>query len=124
MNFNFEIFSLVLCIISFLSLTFFVYKKMPVLSGLPEREMFPGVKIRKEAEEKLKIVFKQKLHSLEGMLQKNLHRSRVLLMRADNRATDWIYKLKERSDKRKIDLEDPWKDLKITLPIKKSKKKD
>ena len=122
MNFNFEIFSFIVCIISFLSLTFFVYKKIPVLSGLPEKEMFPAAKIKREAEEKIKIAFKQRLHDLEKILQKNLHRSRVLFLKADNRATDWIHKLKERSDKRKIDLEDHWKDLKITLPVKKSKK--
>jgi len=121
MNFNFEIFSLVVCVISFLSLTFFVYKKVPVLSGLPEREVFPVRKLKKETEEKLRIALKQRLHIFEGVLQKDLHKLRVLFLRADNRATDWIGKLRERSEKRKIDMEDHWKDLKITLPIKKSK---
>jgi len=121
MNFNFEIISWIVCLISFLSLTFFVYKKIPILSGLPEREMFPAAKIKKEVAEKVRIEFKQRLHKLEAALQKNLHRSRVLFLKADNRATDWIGKLKARSDKRKIDMEDHWKDLKITLPVKKSK---
>lgn len=122
MNFNFEIFSLVVCGISFLSLTFFVYKKLPVLSGLPEREMFPMGKIKRDTEEKLRIVIKHRLHLLEGDLQKRLHKMRLLFLRADNRTTDWIGKLKERSERRKIDMEDHWKDLKITLPVKRSKK--
>ncbi|MCK9578364.1 hypothetical protein M0R01_02635 [bacterium] len=122
MNFNFEIFSLVVCGISFLSLTFFIYKKMPVLSGLPEREILPIGRIKHDTEEKLKIILKHRLHLLESDLQKRLHKMRLLFLRADNRATDWIGKLRERSEKRKIDMEDHWKDLRITLPVKRSKK--
>lgn len=121
MNFNFEIFSLVICIISFIGLVFFTFKKMPFLSELPKKEIFPVKKIKEETKEKLKIIFKQRLHLLEGALQKNLHRSRVFFLRADNRATDLLKKLKERSDKRKSDMEDHWKDLKITLPIKRNR---
>jgi len=122
MNFNLEIISLVVCISSFLSLTFFVYKKIQVLSGLPEREVFPVGRIKRDAEEKLRIAFKQRMHLLEEHLQKRLHKMRLFFLRADNRATDWIGKLRERSEKRRIDMEDHWKDLKITIPVKRNKK--
>lgn len=123
MIFNFEIFSLVVCVISFLGLLFFIYKKMPVLVGLPEREFLPIKKIREDVEENLKVSLKQRMHNFEISLQKNLQKSRVFFLKADNKATDLIRKLRERSDKRKIEHEDYWKDLKFTLPIKKNNTK-
>jgi hypothetical protein len=123
MSFNLEIFSLIICVCSFLGLLFFIYRKVPVLAGLPEREIFPIKKIKEEVQENLKITLKERLHIFEASLQKTLQRSRVYFLKADNYATNMIKKLRERSDRRKIDFEDHWKDLRFTLPIKKSKTK-
>ncbi|MDD4410040.1 MAG: hypothetical protein PHW52_05320 [Candidatus Pacebacteria bacterium] len=96
---------------------------MPILIGLPERELFPINRIKEDVAETLRMSFKQRLHLFEHSLQKNLQKSRVLFLRADNRATDWIRKLRERSDKRKSEHEAHWKDLRFTFPIKKTKAK-
>ena len=123
MSFNLEIFSLVVCLTSLLGLLGFIYRKMPVLAGLPEREVFPIKRIKEDVQENLKMSAKERLHRFEIFLQKNLQKSRVLFLMADNRATDMIKKLRERSDKRKIEYEAHWKDVRFSFPIKKSKAK-
>lgn len=122
MSFNFEIVPSLICVGSFLGLVFFIYRKVPVLAGLPEREIFPIKKIRKEVQENLKMTLKERLHVFETSLQKTLQKSRIFFLRADNRTMDLIKKLRERSDKRKIDFEDHWKDLRFTLPVKNKNK--
>lgn len=123
MSFNLEIFSLVVCLTSFLGLLFFLYKKVPVLTGLPEREIFPFGKIKEDVRHNLKLTFRERLHNFEAFLQKKLQKSRVLFLRADNKATHMISRLRERADKRKVENEAHWKDIRFTFPIKKHKAK-
>ncbi len=123
MNFNLEVISLILCLTSFLSLLLLIYKKMPALVSLPERELFPIDKIKEDMEESLKVTVKEKMHNFEISLQKNLQKSRIFFLKADNRATDMIKRLRERSNKRKEEHDAHWKDIRFSFPIKKNKVK-
>lgn len=115
---NFETIALVVAIISFLTLAFFIFKKIPKVKEAPEAE---AIFLKKELKEKIKVktkeAKKQGTNFLEVFLHKFLSKVRILSLRADKKLSDWIIELRERSKKKKIDSY--WSEIKESINKKK-----
>ena len=80
-----------------------IFRKIPVLSGLPETvevrdEEKLLSKIKKEIEEKNPL----KEVQYEDLLGRALKRVRILFLKTDDKIFNWTQKLKENSQKKKI----------------------
>ncbi len=88
---NFEIISLIVLIVSFFSLSFLIFKKIPALKAMPEPEaIFLKKELKKKIREKTKKVIKERSNSLEAILHKLLSKIRILSLKTDKKMSDWI----------------------------------
>lgn len=106
--------ALVIFFASFLGLGTIVVHKVPVLVTLPERE-----EKRREVSERNH--FTSKLHNANPLessssklfLQKLLKKIRILSLKTDNKMFDWLQKLKEDTQRKKIrEDEEYWDEVK------------
>ena len=111
---NFEQISQIILIFSFLGMIILVFRKIPVLAELPKTSGKFGSNAKfKEIKEKIKNSKYFKLDFFETFLQKILSKIRILSLKIENKMADWLKKLRERSQKKKIEIEDNyWKELK------------
>lgn len=117
---NFDIISLIVLILSVLGLTILVFKKAPILKGMPEPEhIFLKKEFKKKIKEKTKEVIKENSNFLEAMLHKLLSKIRILSLKTDNKMSAWIKRLRERSVERTKDFDNYWKEIKASVKKKK-----
>jgi hypothetical protein len=118
---NFEIIALIILIVSFLSLSFLIFKKMPALKAMPEPEaIFFKKELKKKIRAKTKEVMEKRSNSLEAILHKLLSKIRILSLKTDKKMSDWIIKLRERSIERTKDFDNYWKEIKASVKKKKN----
>jgi hypothetical protein len=106
----FEIFAFLTLIFSFLGISVIVWRKIPVLSTLPEekKESFFQRLKRKLVE---KNPFKK--FSLEVFLQRVIFPIRILILRLDNLTFNWLRKLREKyQEKKKREKDTYWEEIK------------
>jgi CRISPR/Cas system CSM-associated protein Csm2 small subunit len=106
----FETFAFFTLIFSFLGISVIVWRKIPVLSALPEekKESFFQRLKRKLAE---KNPFKK--FSLEVFLQRVIFPIRILILKLDNLTFNWLRKLREKyQEKKKREKDNYWEEIK------------
>jgi ribosomal protein S17E len=117
---SFEIISLLLLVLSSAGLGVLVSKKIPELSAMPEPQ---GIFLKEETKikikEKAREVFERRSNSFEKFLQKLLSKTRILSLRAENKLSGWLTRLRERSMERTKEIDNYWKEIKTSI-----KKKD
>jgi hypothetical protein len=120
---NFEIISLALLVLSLAGLGVLVSRKVPELVAMPEPEgIFLKEETKTKIKEKAKEVLKNRSNSFEKFLQKFLSKTRILSLKAENKLSDWLRRLRERSTERTKEIDNYWKEIKTS--IKKKEKKD
>jgi len=117
---NFDIIALIVLIVSFIVLSFLIFKKIPALKAMPEPEaIFLKKELKKKIREKTKEVIKERSNSLEAILHKLLSKIRILSLKTDKKMSDWIIKLRERSVERTKGFDSYWKEIKASVKKKK-----
>ncbi len=90
-----------------------IYQKIPVLVRLPEvpslkkKDGFALLVIRKVK----KLSFFKNL-SYDIFLQKMLSRIRILTLKTDNKTFNWLQKLREKTQKKKLNNDNYWEEIK------------
>jgi hypothetical protein len=121
---NFEIIAGIILAASFLGIAWMVVKKIPSLKELPHKEdLLRTKKIKEKIKETTVGYWKEKMSELKVFLQKFLLKTRVLFMKADNKAVALLHKLTEKPERSKSVVDDYWKGLKTSLVTAKIKVK-
>lgn len=104
----FETINLIIFSLSFLSLVFFFFRKMPVLVNLP-------ADVEKDSGKKNFISFKNipiiKSFSFEILLQKIISRIRILSLKTDHKTFGWLKQLREKNKKNKLGNDNYWEEV-------------
>jgi len=80
-----------------------IFVKMPVLSGLPETiEVKDGEKLIEKVKKQIKETNPLKEVKYEHLLGQVLKRVRILFLKTDDKIFNWSQRLKENSQKKKI----------------------
>lgn len=98
-----------------------IFRKIPMISELPEVPAEFNLKeILLKIKEKIKTFHPFKYFYGEIFLQKILSKVRILTLKAESKTANWLQKLREKSQKKKIEENDNyWEELK---KIKKNEK--
>ena len=118
-----ETICLIILVLSFLGLAIIMVLKIPALVELPERGpvSLNCKKIISDAQGQIRKSPPLKGISFDLLLQKILSRTRVLILKTDNRTSSWLQQLRAQSQKRKFGENDNyWQEIKKST--KKSKK--
>lgn len=103
-----EIIAAIILIGSLLGMGIIIRRKLPLVSELPETVLG-----QKEPLAKIKNLLPVKGFSSEIFLQKMLSKIRILTLKTENKTSNWLQKLREKSKKRKLFEEDDyWQKLK------------
>jgi len=89
---------------SLLAIGIIIYRKLPLLSELPETA--PAQSNWKERLAEVKDLSPLKDFSSEVFLQKILSKIRILTLKTDTKTSTWLQELREKSQKNKIKEED------------------
>ena len=109
---SFETINLAILIVSFLGLVVFIYRKIPALINLPagkatgENGFFPKIKNR------IKKIPALKNFSPEVFLQKIISQARVWSLKADHQTADWLKTLRQKTQKKKLEDDNYWQEIK------------
>lgn len=112
-----ELIALVILILSFLGMIQIISRKIPLLAALPEasvKEESLFLKLKKKIEE----INPLKNFSYEIFLQKILMKIRILILKVENQTFNWLIKLREKIQTKKIIEKDSYWE-KIKKEIKK-----
>ena len=121
---NFEIIAGIILAASFLGIALMVFRKIPDLKGLPHKEdLLRAKKIKEKIKETSLIYWTEKMGEAKIFLEKFLLKTRVLFMKADNKAVSLLHKLTETPEKSKSVVDDYWKGLKTSITTVKVKVK-
>lgn len=103
------IFSVIL-FLSLVGMGVIIRRRLPDIALLPETA--PAPFSLREALTKIKNTSPLKKVSLEMVLQRMLSKTRVLILKTDNKTSNWLQRLRERSQKNKFGEDDTyWKDV-------------
>jgi len=116
---SFDLVFLLVMIFSFLGMSFLVLRKLPVIVALPNNPNFiPGKQLKDSFTKKTKNAIKKRRLNTGILLQKTLLRTRVGILKLDNKIFTLNQKLKESSKKTKEGM-----DVEVDQIKKKLKKK-
>lgn len=109
-----ELIAITILVGSCLGMAVVIFRKIPMISELPEVPIeFNLKKSLLKLKEKIKILHPFKYLSDKTFLQKILSKVRILTLRAENKTSMWLQKLREKSQKKKIEENDNyWEKLK------------
>jgi hypothetical protein len=117
---NFEIVALIVAISSFSLLVSLVFKKIPKLKVASEPEsIFLKKELKTKIRKRTKEVIKENSNLLELLLHKLLSKIRILFLKAENKLSDWILKLRERSLDRAKEIDSYWNEIRTSIKKKK-----
>lgn len=113
--------SLIILGVSFLGLVFLVYRKVPAINALPQNEAGnlsnELVSHAKNIAGKIPVI---KSFSLEVFLQKILSQVRIVSLKTDHKTFDLLQKLREKNQKKRLENDTYWDELKnSTTDLKK-----
>ncbi len=98
---------------SFLGMVIFVFQKIPILRALPEIEINKKERLLSRLKRKLLNFKPFKNFSYEIFLQKFLMKIRIITLKTDHKTFNWLNKLREKTQKKKIVKEDSyWEEIK------------
>jgi len=112
---KFEHIAQIILIFSFLGMAVLVFRKIPILIESPDipAKREPGANFLKGLKEKIKNSKYFKADFFEILLQKIISKTRILSLKTENKTADWLKRLRERSQEKKIKKEDNfWEELK------------
>ncbi|MFH1036459.1 MAG: hypothetical protein V1756_00100 [Patescibacteria group bacterium] len=106
---SFEMISLIISISSLFCLLFFILRKLSVLSELQTDagEIAGGKPLFG-----LKNIPGLKSFSLDLFLQKIISQMRILTLKADSKTFNWLKNLREKNQKKKLENENYWEEIK------------
>jgi len=97
--------------IGFFGMGIIIYRKLPELVGLPEKSFSPLN--LKELVSELRESKSDRVVSIELVLQKVLAKVRIIILKSDNKTSNWLQSSRQRSQKNKFgDNDTYWKDVK------------
>jgi len=106
---NYKIIAEVILVSSSIGLGGIIFKKIPALSVLSEKELKEEVQKSKLMERLRKVkIFRN--FSYEKFLQKLLTKVRILSLKTDNKTSNWLKKLKNNTQRKKITEDDNYWD--------------
>jgi hypothetical protein len=106
-----ELIALIVLICSLIGIGIILFRKIPLLLELPET--IPSSFNWQNLFFKIKNLNPFKGISIEILLQKILSKIRILTLKTDNKTSSWLQKLREKSQKKKIQENDNyWQELK------------
>jgi hypothetical protein len=121
---NFEIIVSIILVVSFLAMAWLAFKKISELKNLPHKEsIIPVGKLKEKIKHKTISYWKNKGPEFYHFLQKSILKARDLFTKADNKMLDLLLKLRQKTDKGKIELDDYWKDIKTNIKKNNRRKK-
>jgi len=104
------IFSIVL-FFSLIGMALILGRKIPQIALLPE--VAPAPFHLKDMVSRVKSVSPFRKVSFEMLLQKMLSKTRILILKTDNKTSNWLQRLREKSQKSRFGENDTyWKDIK------------
>jgi len=121
---SFELIAGIILFLSFLGMAIIIFRKIPALLTLPEisQEKKEGLILR--LRNKIREINLLKNFSYDMFLQKILSKIRILTLKTDSKTFNWLQKLREKTQKKKLDNDNYWEELKkIKRKLKKIKKK-
>lgn len=114
---SFEVIAEIILVCSFLGAGIIILRKIPALSEVPEIPA-AGIKwkdILLNLKERIKNLSPFKSFSQEVFLQKVLSKIRILNLKSENKIGRWLQKLREESQRKKIEAEDNyWEEIKTS----------
>ena len=120
-----ELIAIIILLCSVVGIGVIIFRKIPVLVELPEvsprkkRQKVPG--FFQKGIEKIKKIGPFKSFSFEIFLQKLLSKIRILTLKTDNKTSNWLQKLREKSKKEK-ENDDYWQEIKKSTKSKLKKR--
>ncbi len=106
---NYKIIAEVILVSSSIGLGGIIFKKIPALSALSEKELKEEVQKSKLMERLRKVkIFRN--FSYEKFLQKLLTKVRILSLKTDKKTSNWLKKLKNNTQRKKITEDDNYWD--------------
>jgi hypothetical protein len=112
---NFDLSVQILLILSSLAILGLVFKKLPILAGLPQapEKKFDLKPILLKLGEKIKALPFLKNFSFEMLLQKVLSKIRILTLKTENKTFTWLSRLRKRAqDNHNKENDTYWEELK------------
>lgn len=120
---SFSIIGLIILILSFLGVGFIIFRKIPVLVQAPEiQSEEPAENLIPNLLKKIKELRIFKNFSAETFLQKFLARIRILALKIDSRIFNLLKKLREKTQKSKLENDTYWDEVKKPTDAKDSLK--
>lgn len=109
-----EIIAIIILVISLFGMGIIIFRKIPILAELPEiSEGRSKENIWLRLKNKVLNLSFFKSFSFEIFLQKILSKIRVLTLKTDNQTSNWLQRLRERAQKKKIvENDNYWQELK------------
>ena len=112
---SYEIAVQIILVCSLIGMGVIIFRKIPILAELSEISA-ARISLKEslfKLKEKIKILNHFKSFSYEIFLQKILSRFRILSLRAENKSFNWLQKLRERAQRKKIEENDNyWEEIK------------
>lgn len=113
---NFEIIAGIILVISFLSIIYIALKKTSDLKNLPHKEnIIPVGKLKEKIKHKTVTYWNHKVPDFYHFLQNFILKTRELFTKADNKMLELLLKLRNRTYKGRVELDDYWKDIRTNL---------
>lgn len=113
-----EIIAMAILVGSILGMGIIIFRKIPTLLTLPEVE----VSAKESVASMLKRKFNQyrpfKNLSLDSFLQKLLYKIRLLALKTDVKTWHWLQRLREKSQKKKLEEDNYWDEIKKSIKEK------
>ena len=107
--------SLIIFAFSFLGLAFLIYRKIPVLNSLPPNtEKFSGSSLLEGVKNIVAKVPGLKSFSFEIFLQKVISQIRVISLKTDHKTFNWLQKLREKNQKKRLENDNYWEEIQST----------
>ena len=100
-----------ICFVSLFGLLFILYLKIPVLLELPETSIKDKDKAILRFKKQLKKIKPLSHFSYEKWLARVLFKIRILTLKTDNKTFNWLQKLNQKSQKKKLN-DNYWQEIK------------
>jgi hypothetical protein len=120
---NYEIAAQIILVCSLIGIGVIIFRKIPVLVKLPE--VLPQKEESKlflRLKEKIKILNPLKSFSYEIFLQKILSKVKILSLKAENKSSNWLKRLRMKAKIRKNLDPDYWEEIKKSIKNEASKR--
>ena len=107
-----ELFAIVILVIGFMGMSVIIIRKIPVLAELPLQEIETSPFL-KNIGNKIGDIGIFRSFSKGILLQKIVSKIRILTLKTDNKTSNWLIKLRQKSAKKRNNFSDDyWKKLK------------